>query len=216
MDMREETAVPDAHAAVRRALLREKIHLASIHAPRRVPGLSSARGAPSAWSLALTFASRLSVFPIALLQWWLSQPTGHAVIGGETSFYQAGTCAVKRRSLVNVVWVAPSDLQGDRARVYAALAGLFDHLLGCGGAETGEWLSEGGGIDPGWQRVGQRILERFRLGYAPPAHASTPRSYFAWAVALYCTDRQGLTIADPLIARLLHTTLMDQGYWDRR
>jgi len=87
MDMREEIAVPDAHAAVRRALLREKIHLASIHAPRRVPGLSSARGAPSAWSLALTFASRLSVFPIALLQWWLSQPTGHAVIGGETSFY---------------------------------------------------------------------------------------------------------------------------------
>lgn len=208
--------MPDAHAAVRRALLREKIHLASIRTPRRVPGSPSARETQSAWSLALTFASRLSVFPIALLQWWLSQPTGHAVIGGEASFYQAGACAVKRRVLVNVVWVAPADLQDDRGRVYAALAGLFDHLLGCRGAEAGEWLSEGGGIDPGWQRVGQRILETFRLGYAPTAHASTPRAYFAWAVALYCTDRQALTIADPLIARLLHTTLMDQAYWDRR
>ncbi len=202
--------MPDAHAAVRRALLREKIHLARIAAPRRAPGSSFARAGQSAWSLALAFASRLSVFPAALLQWWLSQPTGHAVIGGENSFYQVGACAVRRRVLVNVVWIAPADLQGDRGRVYAALASLFDHLLGCGGAATGAWLSEGGGIDPGWQRVGQRILETFRLGYAPPAHASTPRAYFAWAVALYCTDRQALTTADPLIARLLRTTLMDQ------
>lgn len=216
MDIREETTVPDAHASVRRALLREKIHLANIGALRRAPGPSSARATQSTWSLALAFASRLSIFPVALLQWWLGQPTGHAVIGGGNSFYQAGACTIKRRVLVNVVWIAPADLQGDRGRIYAALASLFDHLLGSGGAETGEWLSEGGGIDPAWQRVGQRILETFRLGYAPPAQASTPRAYFAWAMALYCTDRQALTTADPLIARLLYTTLMDQSYWERR
>jgi hypothetical protein len=151
-----------------------------------------------------------------MLQWWVTQPTGHVVIGGQTSAYQPGPVQVRGRTLINVVHITSLDVLKDEAAVLFALAGLFDHLLGCGGEAEGLWLSEGGGLTLEWRKVGKRILELFQLGYAPGAAAGSPRTYFAWGLALYCTDRRALNLADPLLERLLRTTVMSSGFWQRK
>jgi len=205
----------DAHATVRRALLREKIHLKPGDPTRLTIPFEESLLGRSTWAPARALANLLKPLPVEMLQWWLAQPTGHAVIGGRSSFYQPGPVEIKRRTLVNVVSVAPLDIMKDRAAVWSALGGLFDHLLGCGGNPHGLWLSEGGGVTPAWKDVGERVQEFFHLGYAPEEATQSPRAYFAWGFAMYLTRRRELNVIDPLLERLLRTTVMDGRFWRR-
>lgn len=196
----------------RRALLRDKIHLDLEGRARLSTLLNEGPLGRSAWTPALKLGDRLQVFPGELLEWWAAQPTGHVVIGSRVSMYQPGPTRIGRRMLVNVVRIAPLDLIHNEAAIFSALAGLFDHLLGCNGEPTGPWLSEGGGLTPDWQAVGQRIQASYALGYAPSTVTSS-RAYFAWGIATYCTDRRQLNRTDPVLERLLHTTVMSSLFW---
>ncbi|MCD6291060.1 MAG: hypothetical protein J7M34_11200 [Anaerolineae bacterium] len=203
------------HAAAQRAILRVKIHLAPNAQARLPTAFRERRVGRNAWAPARALADLLKPLPTEMLRWWEAQPTGHVLIGGRLSAYRPGPVQVKNRTLVNVAHVAPVDIAENRAAVWAALAGLFDHLLGCAGAPEGTWLSEGGGVSPEWQVVGRRIIELFQLGYAPGEASRSPRAYFAWGIALYCTSRRDLNVVDPLLERLLHTTVLSASFWKR-
>ncbi len=205
----------DAHAAARRSLLRDKIHLEPGGRAALSGSLDGTRLGRSAWAPARALADLLKPLPAEMLRWWALQPTGHAVIGGRSSYYQPGPFPLKRRTLMNVAHISPLHLARDRAAVWSALAGLFDHLLGCRGDAEGLWLSEGGGLSPPWQDVGRRIQESFQLGYAPEEAARSPRAYFAWGFAMYCTRRRELNVIDPLLERLFRTTILDARFWRR-
>jgi hypothetical protein len=161
----------------------------------------------------VALADLLLPFPAEMLTWWAAEPTGHVLIGDVSSVYQLGPTQVRGRSLTNVAWIALRDLSHAHVAVFSALANLFDHLLGCSGEMEGAWLSEGGGITLRWQEVGQRVSKLSWLGYAPHGTAGSPRDYFAWGIALYCTDRRALNVADPRIERLLRTTVMNGEFW---
>ncbi len=203
----------ETHKAIRRALLRDKIHLEPGSRARLPTSLGESPLGRDAWAPARKLADLLRPFPAEMLRWWSNQPTGHAVIGRNTSRYQPGPVQIRRRTLTNVAFISPLDLIDDRSAVLATLASLFDHLLGCGGNPAGRWLSEGGGITAEWRKVGERIAEFFQLEYAPEEATRSPRAYFAWGLALYCTDRRQLNVIDPLLERLLHTTIMSGRFW---
>ncbi len=207
-------SILDRRETVRRALLREKIHLDPGGRAHLPTSLSEGQLGRSAWAAALALADRLQIFPCEMLAWWAEQPTGHAVIGGGISAYQPGPAQIGHRALVNVVRIAPFDLLQNEAAVFTALAGLFDHLLGCNGQPAGPWLSEGGGLTSEWQAMGKRIRGSYELGYAPSSITS-PRAYFAWGIATYCTDRRQLNLTDPVLERLLHTTVMSPLFWQK-
>ena len=67
---------------------------------------------------------------------------------------------------------------------------------------------------PRWQEAGQRLLHLYALGYAIDdiARASV-QDYFAQSLALYCTDRQRLNVADPQIDKWFRSTLWDEAFW---
>ena len=197
-----------------RALLRNKIHLDPGSRARLPTSLGENQLGRNAWTPALKLADRLRIFPPEMLEWWAAQPTGHVVIGGRISTYQPGPTPIGRRTLVNVACIAPFDLFHNEVAVFSTLAMLFDHLLGCNGESPSSWLSEGGGITPEWQSVGERIQASYALGYAPPTVTSS-RAYFAWGIATYCTDRRQLNLTDPVLERLLHTTVMSSLFWQK-
>ncbi|MCS7220178.1 MAG: hypothetical protein RML36_03685 [Anaerolineae bacterium] len=208
------TTIVDQRERACRALLRDKIHL-DLESRTRLPILPSKSPlGRSAWAPALKLADRLQIFPSELLDWWAVQPTGHVVIGSGVSTYQPGPAQIGRRVLVNVVRIALLDLIHNEAAIFSALARLFDHLLGCNGEPAGLWLSEGGGCTPEWQAVGRRIQASYALGYAPSIVIS-PRDYFAWGIAIYCTDRRQLNLADPVLERLLRATVMNSSFWQK-
>ncbi len=207
--------ITEVHEAARRALLRAKIHLDPGGRARLPTFPGKSRLGSSAWAPALALADHLRPFPVEMLQWWAAQPTGHVVIGGQASTYQPGPVQVRRRTLINVARIAPLDILENETAVLSALGSLFDHLLGCNGGTEDLWLSEGGGLTPEWRRVGKRVSELFRLGYASEVAADSPRAYFAWGLALYCANRRALNLADPLLERLLHTTVMSSDFWSR-
>lgn len=200
---------------LRRAILRERIHLDRGQRNDLRAAVEAVGPKASVWTPARMLADRLAIFPEELLRWWLQQPTGHLVIGGKISRYVPGEQTVGRRALVNVAWIAPVDILRQRREALMAIASLLDHLLGCRGELGGTWLSEGGGYHPLWAEVGQRILKLHGLSYAPEPYSETPQAYFAWGVALYCTQRRELNLIDPLLERLLRETVMSPSFWRR-
>lgn len=197
---------------VQRALLRDKIHVR----PETLARLPSAQAARlrSPLDLARLVLQVLSGAPLFMLDWWRLHPRGHVVIGPLEAVYAPGPQAVGRQALDCVAWVTAAELLA-AAELPAAVANLFDHLLGSDGDRDGLWLSDGGGRTMDWRAVGERIQRQFALGYAPEPADREPHDYLAWGLRTFLTQRQALSVADPGLERLLATTLFDSGYWQR-
>lgn len=159
-------------------------------------------------------AARCACLPAALLDWWVSLPTGHVLITAHTSGYTIGLLPDEPRPLRHVAQISRHDIVSPVLFVW--LATLLDHHLGTGGAAARPWLSDGGGINARWREVGQRIRQLAGLGYGGSVESPTdPNVYFAQGVATYLENRHSLNVQDPKLERLLHTTLMDEDFCRR-
>lgn len=194
-----------------RMLLQRKIHVAP-DAYAASPGPVQMHFA-SGWSGAIEAARLLAGLPEDGLIWWAEQPNGHLLLTGEEWGY-ADSAVVEGETVEGVALLPLEWLTGD---VRVALAGLvrpLDHLLGCGGMADGVWLSQGGGISPRWQRIGQQIARLFPLGYGGTAASrQDSRAYLAEGLALALTDRHRLNREDPKLERLLVGSLLSPGFW---
>ena len=166
------------------------------------------------WAPLEELLSRLGLLPLGLVRFWLQQPGGHVVITHLPPSYEPGTRLLKRHALHNVARVSVSDLARDSLDALVPVGHLLDHLLGCAGAEDGKWLSEAGGLNPALSRVGTRVAELFELGYGfDKAARDDVRAYWARSLALYLHDRGALNAADPLVEKLLRTTVLSSAFW---
>ncbi|NLE77222.1 MAG: hypothetical protein GX605_10795 [Chloroflexi bacterium] len=190
-------------------LLARKVNLApdawaSLPAPRRV-------ALDHPWGLAMGLARLLGKLPAHSLRFLAGEPLGQLVIHAGPSRYAPDPQAAGHVAYIDVAALPDGDPE-----LWRALAGLLDHLLGCHGQPDGPWLSEGGGIGPAWQGVGKRIQRLFPLGYGLDETArSAPRGYLASSLAWQMCAPQRLETADPLMARLLRATLLDERFWAR-
>ena len=197
---------------VLRALLRDKIHVRP-ETLARLPSADAAR-LRSPLDLARMALQPLQHAPLAMLDWWRLHPRGHVVIRSVDAGYAGGPQAVGRRTLDCVAWVVARDLLADD-QLPAAVANMFDHMLGCDGAFEGPWLSDGGGLSQLWRDAAGRLQRQLALGYAPGPFAHHPHDYLAWGMRMFLADRQQLNVADPGLERLLATTLFDAVFWQR-
>jgi len=140
--------------------------------------------------------------------------SGYAAICNDETRYSPGPNSIRQLQVTNVAFVSIEDLALGNERTLHVLGHLVDHHLGCAGDVKGPWLSEGGGISPGWQQAGSRLSDLFALGYAvDPIAESNVRDYFAQSLALFCLDRQRLNVADPQIEKWLRTTIWNEALW---
>jgi len=161
-------------AAELRALTRAKLHLAP-GALEQVPTAISEHF-DSPWAPVEVFKQQLRPFPTGLLYFWAAQ---ERLIGPQDQDYMPGPQQCGQRVLDGVAHVALADLATANSRPLVLVGRLLDHLLGCRGAADGVWLSDGGGITPRWQEVGQRVRELFALGYGQSEAAQhDPQTYF--------------------------------------
>ncbi len=194
-----------------RLLLQQKIHVAAD--AYAGSGRAAQSRFPSAWSAAMETARLLADLPEGAIHWWAEQPAGHLLLTADDDSY-AATLSMDGEELQGVALLPMAWLVGERARALAAALRPLDHLLGCGGGTDGRWLSEGGGINPRWQRVGEQIAQLFPLGYgATEASRQNPRVYLAEGLALALRDRQRLNTQDPKLERLLAASLLAAGFW---
>jgi hypothetical protein len=188
-----------------------------LHVAPRALELSPAaaqRRFTAAWAPLEELWSRLGLLPAGLARTWLLQPGGHVVITHLPSGYMPTMRLLKRHVLHNVAYVSVSDLARDSLDALVPVGCLLDHLLGCAGAEDGKRLSEGGGLNPALAQVGARVTELFELGYGFDAAArGDVRAYWARSLALYLHGRGALNVADPLMERLLRTTVLSATFW---
>ena len=202
----------DEHAAARRALTRAKLHLVPGALARVGTAVSERFDNP--WAAVEALTRQLRPFPSGLLRFWAAQERGHVLIGPRDGGYVPGPQPCGRRTLDGVAHVALADLAATNDRPRVLIGHLLDHLLGCGGADEGAWLSDGGGITPRWQEVGQRVRELFALGYGQSEAAqSDAHVYLAEGLAAYCRERRAFNTADPLLERLLRHTVMADAFW---
>jgi hypothetical protein len=166
------------------------------------------------WATLDELSVRLKELPTGLVRFWLQQPTGHVVITHLASHYEPGEYRLKHHVLSNVAFVGISDLAQGSLEALVPIGHWLDHLLGNAGAEEGPWLSQGGGASVALQEVGAHVTELFALGHGFDAQACRDaRTYFARSLALYWHDRRALNAADPLLERLLRTTLCADAFW---
>jgi hypothetical protein len=166
------------------------------------------------WAPLSELARRLQTLPSGLQSVWLDSPGGHVVITHLRSRYAPGEYALNTNILVNVALVSVADLAMDSFDALLPITSLLDHLLGNDGSKEGCWLSEGGGRNAALQGVGRRITALFPLGHGFDALARADvRAYFARSLALYLHDRSALNVADPLLEKLVRTTLMSDRFW---
>lgn len=197
-----------------------KLKMERMHVAPRALELSSPavqQRFPVVWAPLEELLTRLQKLPAGLVRLWLAQPGGHVVITHLPSRYEPGSQQLKRQVLRNVAYVAVSDLARDSLEALVPVGHLLDHLLGSSGADDGRWLSEGGGIHPALREVGARVAALFPLGYGfDTAARSDARSYLARSLALYLHDRKALNVADPLMEKLLRSTLFSAAFWRSR
>lgn len=166
------------------------------------------------WAPMEALAQQVRCLPGALWDFLLSCDGGFAAISTEDSRYVPGPGILRGRHVRNVAILSVKDLARDNERALHVLGHLVDHYLGCYGDGDGPWLSGGGGVTPGWQEAGARLLRLFDLGYgADEVARSNRRDYFGQSLALYCRDRQGLNVADPQITKWLRSTLWNEATW---
>lgn len=168
------------------------------------------------WALATALGQHLQHLPHRCLRFLAEEPQGHLVITPGGSGYAPGPQTISRRELLNVASIGVPALLEGRHALWRPVGQLLDHLLGCHGEPDGPWLSDGHGITPQWQEVGQRIQELYPLSYGLDEETrSHPHAYLAGSLAWYLLDRQRLEVADPPVTRLLRTTLLDEHFWGR-
>lgn len=166
------------------------------------------------WAPLTELLTQLQALPAGLVRFWLKQPGGHVVITHLPSRYEAGEQWLKHQALRNVAYVAVSDLAQGSLEALVPIGHLLDHLLGNAGTGEGPWLSEGGGVSPALRQVGMQVAELFPLGYGfDEAACSDARVYFARSLALYLHDRRTLNVRDPLMEKVLRTTLFSDAFW---
>jgi len=167
-----------------------------------------------AWAPMTVLARQLHALPEDLWEYLLGCEGGHLLIGTEESHYVPGPATVRHETWQNVVLVSVEDLAADSERPLHVLGHLIDHYLGCGGALSGLWLSEGGGVVPDWRVAGSRLPGLFALGYGVDEVAqASVRDYFAQSLAWYCRARQRLNEADPQIDKWFRSTLWNKAFW---
>jgi hypothetical protein len=128
--------------------------------------------------------------------------------------YASGPTGVRSAELVNVAFVSVTDLAANNEQPLHVVGHLIDHHLGSAGDPAGLWLSEGGGVKARWRESAARISRLFALGYGVDSVArSGVRDYFAQSLALYCREREPLTIADPQICKWFRATLWNRAFW---
>jgi len=190
----------------------EKIHVA----PRALelsPQAARQRFA-AMWAPLEELLQRLSPIPPGLVRFWLDRPGGHVVITHRLSTYVPGRHVLGPSALVNVAFVSVGDLASGGPDSLVPIGHLLDHQLGNGGEAGGPWLSEGGGFTERLREVGRRVAGQFPLGHAFDVAASVnPRAYWARSVAQYLYNRSALNLADPLMERLLHSTVFAGDFW---
>lgn len=204
-------STPESHAALR-ALLRARVHIQPGTLARLPTGQATRLHSPL--DLGRLLLAPLERAPLALLEFWLGHPRGHAVVGPLRHGYAPGVQPVGRREYDGVAWVAARRLLA-KPGLAGPLASLLDHLLGSDGRTDGPRLSDGAGRTAAWADVGQRLRRQFSLGYAPPEGAATPDAYFVWGLRAFLRDAPALSVVDPGLERLLRATIFDSRFWSR-
>ena len=198
----------------------ERLKIDRIHVTPRALELSSRsvqQRFAHIWAPLEELLKRLQRLPEGLARFWLELPTGHVVITHLPSHYKIGDQVLKRQVLHNVAYVGISDLAQGSLEALVPIGHLLDHLLGNAGTDDAPWLSEGAGVNLALRQVGTRVAELFPLGYGfDEAACSDPHAYFARSLALYMLDRRALNVADPLMEKLLRTTLFSDAFWRSR
>jgi len=166
------------------------------------------------WAMATALGHHLGRLPRPGLRFLAEHPRGHLVIAPGSSRYVEGVQPVGRQEFFDVAFVGVREVAEGGHGVWRPVGQLLDHLLGCHGEPGGPWLSDGHGINPLWEEVGHRLQALFPLGYgADELTRSHPHLYLAQSLGWYFLDRRRLEVADPLITRLLRTTLLDEPFW---
>jgi hypothetical protein len=166
------------------------------------------------WAPMEAMARQIYCLPTALWDYLLNLNSGYVAICSSHSVYVPGPARIRDQLVQNVAYVSVADLARNNERPLHVLGHLIDHHLGCGGNAEGHWLSQGGGLDPRWQRAGERLPGLFALGYGVDDVAQSGiRDYFAQSLALYCRNRQHLNTRDPQIDKWLRSTLWNKAFW---
>jgi hypothetical protein len=166
------------------------------------------------WAPMEALAHQVGCLPDALWGFLLCCEGGFAIISNDRSRYVPGPVEIRGQQVRNVAFIAVEDLARGNEQPLRVIGHLVDHYLGCGGDLEGPWLSEGGGMVPGWKGAGERLSRLFALGYGVDEVAcSGVRNYFAQSLAVYCLDRRRLNVADPQMTKWLRHTLWDDGFW---
>jgi len=169
-----------------------------------------------AWAPVQQLEKVLRPCPEGLLRWWAESPRGYLILTHLPSHYVEGSQVVREETVENVAYVCLNDLHRDPQIALQAVASLLDHLMGSNGVPKGGWLSDGTGVLPALEDIGQKVREYAALGYLEDiVGLSDSRGYFAASFAMYLSNRRDLNIADPRIEKLLHTTLLSESFWKR-
>lgn len=201
-----------AKNTILRNLQNERVHVA----PRTLEqsGDEVLRSFKHIWALAERWCRLLRPLPVGLLEHWAMCPRGHVVISHIPGAYGPGLLLFGQSRLYNVAYISARDILRDPLASLVPFAQMLDHLLGCSGEESGPYLSQGKGVTPALGLVGRRLIELFALGHGFDELASRdPGSYFARSFALYCLNRRQLSAADPLLYKLLWSTLFSERFW---
>jgi hypothetical protein len=167
-----------------------------------------------AWAPMQALSQQVQCLPCALWGFLLGCPGGFVAITADQSQYVPGPVTIRHQPVQNVAFVSVRDLARKNELPLHVIGHLIDHHLGCGGEPDGRWLSEGGGITPGWQDAGARLPALFALGYGVDEVAqANVRDYFAQSLSFYCRERQRLNVADPQIDKWFRSTLWNETFW---
>ena len=197
-----------------RQLITEKVHVER-QALRLSPPAVRQRY-DHTWASVQHLEKVLHPCPEGLLRWWAESPRGHLILTHLPSRYEKGPQAVRKEMVENVAYICLSDLNRDPQIALRAVASLLDHLMGSHGATKGRWLSDGVGITPALEDVGQKVREYAALGYLEDiVEISDSREYFEVAFTMYLTSHKDLEVADPRIEKLLRTTILSESFWRR-
>jgi hypothetical protein len=195
-----------------RALLAHKVHI-------RPGALARSTGDVqqrliSVWQAATTLVAQLSGLPEESFRWWAEQPAGHILLTEEDHGYETGLLHVGEQQLHAVVLIPLSQILYFPQKAASRALFPLDHLLGCAGLSAGSWLSEGGGVDQRWQRIGTQLVHLYELGYGLSDEGRhEPRSYLAEGIVAALHNRRQLNTADPKLDRLLHGSLLSSAFW---
>lgn len=167
-----------------------------------------------AWAPVKALSQQVRQFPGAMWHTLLEYPGGYVAVCVGESRYVPGSAVVRNRRVQNVAFVSVVDLAAGNERPLHVIGHLLDHYLGCAGEANSAWLSEGGGLTPGWQEAGARLRRAFALGYGVDEIAqSNIRDYLAQSLACYCQERRRLNVADPQIYKWFRHTLFNESFW---